>query len=484
MLKQSLQQKLQQKLSPQQIQLMKLLQVPTLELEARIKEELEANPALEEGRDEESQVDTADGLDDDRGETRDDFDFDAYLDDPTPGYRYAVNNHAEHEDRDTAFGAGETFSDRLSAQVGLQPVTDRQRMLAAFLIGNLDEAGYLRRDLYAISSDLAFGQGVEVTEEELEDILTIVQRLDPAGVGARDLRECLVLQLERKLELAGADGREGLALAKRILDEQFDAFTKKHYDKLVARLDVGEDALRSAMAEITRLNPKPGNSGADSSRPIQAVVPDFHVAVEGDELRLQINGRNAPELKVSNEYRDMMQGYAASKSPDRAQKEAITFVKRKVDAAKWFIDAIKQRQNTLRVTMQAILHLQEAYFLTGDETQLRPMILKDIADRINMDISTVSRVANSKYVQTPYGTFLLKSLFSESLTTESGEEVSTREVKKILEEAVDAEDKRKPLSDEKLMNVLQDKGYRIARRTVAKYREQLGIPVARLRKEL
>ena len=372
MLKQSLQQKLQQKLSPQQIQLMKLLQVPTLELEARIKEELEANPALEEGREEEQQVDSADGLDDDRGETREDFDFDAYLDDPTPGYRYAVNNHAEHEDRDTAFGAGETFSDRLAAQVGLQPVTDRQRMLAAFLIGNLDEAGYLRRDLYAISSDLAFGQGVEVAEEELEDILAIVQRLDPAGVGARDLRECLVLQLERKLELAGADGREGLALAKRILDEQFDAFTKKHYDKLVARLDVGEDALRSAMAEITRLNPKPGNSGADNARPIQAVVPDFHVAVEGDELRLQINGRNAPELKVSNEYRDMMQGYAASKSPDRTQKEAITFVKRKVDAAKWFIDAIKQRQNTLRVTMQAILQLQEAYFLTGDETQLQP----------------------------------------------------------------------------------------------------------------
>ena len=484
MLKQSLQQKLQQKLSPQQIQLMKLLQVPTLELEARIKEELEANPALEEGRDEEANVDSAEGLDDDRGETRDDFDFDAYLDDPTPGYKYAVNNHAEHEDRETAFGSGETFSERLTAQVGLRPVSDRQRMLATFLIGNLDEAGYLRRDLYAISSDLAFGQGVEVSEEELEAVLDIVHQLDPAGVGARDLRECLLLQIDRKLEAHDADGTPSLRLARRILEEQFDAFTKKHYDKLVARFEVGEDALRAAMAEITRLNPKPGNSGADNARPIQAVVPDFHVSVEGDELRLQINGRNAPELKVSQDYREMMQGYAAAKDPDRAQKEAITFVKRKVDAAKWFIDAIKQRQNTLRVTMQAILQIQEAYFLTGDETDLKPMILKDVAERINMDISTVSRVANSKYVQTPYGTFLLKSLFSESLTTESGEEVSTREVKKILEEAVEAEDKRKPLSDEKLMNVLQEKGYRIARRTVAKYREQLGIPVARLRKEL
>ncbi|MBL6645362.1 MAG: RNA polymerase factor sigma-54 [Flavobacteriales bacterium] len=484
MLKQSLQQKLQQKLSPQQIQLMKLLQVPTLELEARIKEELEANPALEEGRDEEANVDSADGLDDDRGETREDFDFDAYLDDPTPGYKYAVNNHAEHEDRETAFGAGETFSDRLIAQVGLRPVSDRQRMLATFLIGNLDEAGYLRRDLYAISSDLAFGQGVEVSEEELEAVLEMVHQLDPAGVGARDLRECLLLQIDRKLEGQDADGTPALRLARRILEEQFDAFTKKHYDKLVARFEVGEDALRAAVAEITRLNPKPGNSGSDNARPIQAVVPDFHVSVEGDELRLQINGRNAPELKVSQDYQEMMQGYAAAKDPDRAQKEAITFVKRKVDAAKWFIDAIKQRQNTLRVTMQAILQIQEAYFLTGDETDLKPMILKDVAERINMDISTVSRVANSKYVQTPYGTFLLKSLFSESLTTESGEEVSTREVKKILEEAVEAEDKRKPLSDEKLMNVLQEKGYRIARRTVAKYREQLGIPVARLRKEL
>jgi RNA polymerase sigma-54 factor len=482
MLKQSLQQKLQQKLSPQQIQLMKLLQVPTLELEARIKEELQANPALEEGRDEDEEFDKADGLDDDRGETRDDFDFDAYLDDPTPNYRYAVNNHREEEDRDLPFGAGETFAERLTAQMGLRPVTDRQRLLATFLIGNLDEAGYLRRDLYSITSDLAFGQGIEVEEEELEKVLDVVHQLDPAGVGARDLQECLLLQIERRLGVSSDDA--ALLLAKRILEEQFEAFTKKHYDKLISRFDIDEDELREAISEITRLNPKPGNSGSDASRPIQAVVPDFHVSAEGDELRLSINGRNAPELKVSHEYREMMAGYAAAKKHDRAQQEAITFVKRKVDAAKWFIDAINQRRNTLRVTMEAIMELQEAYFLSGDETDLKPMILKDIAERIGMDISTVSRVANSKYVQTPYGTFLLKTLFSESLATESGEEVSTREVKKILDDAVSEEDKRKPLSDEKLMIVLQEKGYKIARRTVAKYREQLGIPVARLRKEL
>lgn len=482
MLKQSLQQKLQQKLSPQQIQLMKLLQVPTLELEARIKEELEANPALEEGREEEDNFDQAEGLDDDRGETREDFDFDAYLDDPTPGYRYAVNNHREEEDRDLPFGAGETFAERLTGQMGLRPVTDRQRLLASFLIGNLDEAGYLRRDLYSISSDLAFGQGIEVDEAELESVLTMVQQLDPAGVGARHLQECLMLQLDRKRETASDD--PSLALAQRILSEQFDAFTKKHFDKLISRLEVEEGALREAMDEITRLNPKPGNSGSDASRPIQAVVPDFQVSVEGDELRLMIHGRNAPELRVSNDYREMMAGYAAAKNPDKAQKDALTFVKRKVDAAKWFIDAIKQRRNTLRITMEAILALQKDYFLTGDETELRPMILKDVAEKIGMDISTVSRVANSKYVQTPYGTFLLKTLFSESLSTDSGEEVSTREVKKILEDAVAEEDKKKPLSDEKLMAALQEKGYQIARRTVAKYREQLGIPVARLRKEL
>ena len=343
-------------------------------------------------------------------------DFDAYLDDPTPSYRYAVNNHGEDEDRDLPFGAGETFAERLTAQVGLRPVTDRQRLLASFLIGNPTRPAICAGTCIP-SRRTSLGQGIEV-EEELEAVLGIVQQLDPAGVGARDLQECLLLQLDRKLESAPEDGP--LRLAHRMLSEQFDAFTKKHYDKLISRLEVEEDMLKAAIEEITRLNPKPGNSGSDSSRPIQAVVPDFQVSVEGDALRLQINGRNAPELRVSNEYREMMAGYAAAKKPDRAQKEAITFVKRKVDAAKWFIDAINQRRNTLKITMEAIMEHQEAYFLTGDETELKPMILKDIAERIGMDISTVSRVANSKYVQTPYGTFLLKTLFSESLSRTAG----------------------------------------------------------------
>ena len=482
MLKQSLQQKLQQKLSPQQIQLMKLLQVPTLELEARIKEELEVNPALEEGREERDEFDRADGLDEDRGEVRDDFDFDAYLDDPTPSYRYAVNNHREDEDRDLPFGAGQTFAERLGAQIGLRPVTDRQRLLASFLIGNLDEAGYLRRDLYSISSDLAFGQGIEVEEAELEDVLDIVQELDPAGVGARDLQECLLLQVDRKLESSPAD--VPLLLARRMLAEQFDAFTKKHYDKLQTALDLTEDDLRAALEELTRLNPKPGNAGSESSRVVHHVIPDFLLSVDGEDIVLQLNGRNAPELRVSRTYRDMMDTYAQGGRQDKATKEALTFVKQKVDAAKWFVDAIAQRQKTLTQTMQAIVAHQRAYFLSGDEVDLKPMILKDIAERIGMDISTVSRVANSKYVQTPYGTLSLKSFFSEGISTDSGEEVSSREVKKILKDAISEEDKRKPLSDEKLGVLLNAKGYNIARRTVAKYREQLGIPVARLRKEL
>ncbi|MDG2425142.1 MAG: RNA polymerase factor sigma-54 [Flavobacteriales bacterium] len=479
MLKQSLQQKLQQKLSPQQIQLMKLLQVPTVELEARIKEELEANPALDEGRDEEDEYEQAEKGLDEGTETRDDFDYSAYLDDDTPQYKYSVNNHPEQQDRDIPFGAGETFVERLTSQLGLRKVTDRQRMLAEHLIGNLDESGYLRRDLYAVTNDLAFSQGIEASEEELEVVLAIIQDLEPPGIGARDLRECLLLQLRKR-----ENANPATDLAIRIIELQFDAFAKKHYKKLIERLDLDEDQLREAIAEITRLNPKPGNSSSGSSRAPQQVVADFSIAVGDDELRLEINGRNAPELKIRGEYRDLLAGYAASKTKDKSQRDALVFVKQKIDAAKWFIDAINQRRHTLTITMQAIMKLQRAYFLTGDETKLRPMILKDVAEIIGMDISTVSRVANSKYVQTPYGTFLLKTLFSESLSTDSGEEVSTREVKKILQGAIDAEDKGKPLTDEKLRNVLREKGYKIARRTVAKYREQLGRPVARLRKEI
>ena len=487
MLKQSLQQKLLQKLWPQQIQLMKLLQVPTLELEARIKQELEANPALEEGAEKEETLDDLDLQEQEQSEALDDFDFDEYLDDETPDYQLSIRNHgADVEDRDIPLGSGATFRELLSDQLGLLDVTDETRALAEHLIGHLDDDGYLRRDLDSIVNDLAFTQGVEVPRDLLEEALEVVQTLDPAGVGARDLRECLALQVARKQQDKSPEDprQEALGRAWALLQDHYDAFIKKHYDKLQTALDLTEDDLRAALEELTRLNPKPGNAGSESSRVVHHVIPDFLLSVDGEDIVLQLNGRNAPELRVSRTYRDMMDTYAQGGRQDKATKEALTFVKQKVDAAKWFVDAIAQRQKTLTQTMQAIVAHQRAYFLSGDEVDLRPMILKDIAERIGMDISTVSRVANSKYVQTPYGTLSLKSFFSEGISTDSGEEVSSREVKKILKDAISEEDKRKPLSDEKLGVLLNAKGYNIARRTVAKYREQLGIPVARLRKEL
>jgi RNA polymerase sigma-54 factor len=490
MLKQSLQQKLLQKLSPQQIQLMKLLQLPTTELEVRIKEELESNPALEEGAENDWDEDDL-APTEEQSEALDDFDFDDYLDDETPDYRLgARNQEADVEDKTIPFSGGTTFFERLHAQLGLLDVPEEARELADHIIGNLDEAGYLRRDLESIVNDLAFTEGKVVERTALEEALCVVQTLDPAGVGARDLKECLQLQLQRKFD---SEDRSTVKLSRRIsqrialeiLEFHFESFSKKHFERIQKKLDIDEEALKDALTEITQLNPKPGNSGAESSRgtAIQ-VVPDFLLSVEDNELRLQLNQRNAPELRISPMYKEMMETYASGAKTNSQQKDALTFVKQKIDSAKWFVDAIRQRQLTLTLTMQAIMDHQHDYFLSGDETDLRPMILKDIADVVQMDISTVSRVANSKYVQTPYGTFLLKSFFSESLTTETGEEVSSREVKKILQEAIEGEDKRKPLSDEKLGQVLNAKGYNIARRTVAKYREQLGIPVARLRKEL
>ena len=490
MLKQSLQQKLLQKLSPQQIQLMKLLQLPTTELEVRIKEELEANPALEEGA--ENEWDEDDLVpSEEQSEALDDFDFDDYLDDETPDYRLSARNQgADVEDKTIPLSGGSTFFERLHAQLGLLDAPDTSRELADHIIGNLDEAGYLRRDLESIVNDLAFTEGKVVERAALEEALTLVQTLDPAGVGARELKECLQLQLQRKFEsedrsTSKLSRRISQRIALEILEFHFESFSKKHFERIQKKLDIDEEALKDALAEITQLNPKPGNSGAESSRgtAIQ-VVPDFLLSVENNELRLQLNQRNAPELRISPMYKEMIDTYASGAKTNSQQKEALTFVKQKIDSAKWFVDAIRQRQLTLTLTMQAIVDHQHDYFMSGDETDLRPMILKDIADVVQMDISTVSRVANSKYVQTPYGTFLLKSFFSESLTTETGEEVSSREVKKILQEAIEGEDKRKPLSDEKLGQVLNGKGYNIARRTVAKYREQLGIPVARLRKEL
>lgn len=488
MLKQSLQQKLLARLSPQQIQLIKLLQVPTMELEARIKEELEANPALEEGSEQEEEVQEFEEVE--TSEALEEFNFDEYLDDETPDYKLSASNRsADDEERSVPFASGSTFQELLIGQLGMLDIDEEDRNWAELLIGYLDESGYLRRDLESIVNDLAFTQGVDVERAVLERALANVQELDPAGVGARDLQECLLLQMRRKFgENEGATLSRSLAqrLAIEILEKHFERFSKKHYDRIRKSLDIDEDTLRDALAEITRLNPKPGNSGGDSARAtgVQHVVPDFILSVEDDEVRLQLNQRNAPELRISPQYREMMQTYASGAKQDAAQREALAFVKQKVDAARWFVEAIQQRHRTLDLTMRAIVEYQHEYFISGDDADLKPMILKDIADRIGMDISTVSRVANSKYVQTPYGTFLLKSFFSEALTTETGEEVSSREVKKILEEAIGAEDKRKPLTDEKLGKLLNDKGYNIARRTVAKYREQLGIPVARLRKEL
>jgi RNA polymerase sigma-54 factor len=485
MLKQTLQQKLQVKLSPQQIQLMKMLQIPTMELDQRIKEEMEINPALEEGNDldeqsedqqEENQEEDAEteNQDDDTIDLSDYFD-----DDDTPDYKLKVNNHsADDEERDTPLGAGRTFQDLLFAQLGMTELDEDQRLLAEYLIGNLDENGYLRRELAAVANDLAFSMNISATVADLEEVLQVIQELDPPGVGARDLRECLLIQV-RRAEVRNAD----TVMAERVLLKYFEEFTKKHYEKIAKRLDIEEDELKPAIDLILHLNPKPGNSMLEATRTVQHVVPDFLLAVEDDELKLTLNSRNAPELRISREYREMMQHYAKSKVKDAKEKEALLFVKQKIDSAKWFIDAIKQRNDTLLYCMEAIVGYQKEFFLSGDETKLKPMILKDIADIVNMDISTISRVANSKHIQTPYGTYLLKYFFSESLSTDDGEEVSSREVKQILKDAIEGEPKRKPLTDEKLMKILNDKGYNIARRTVAKYREQLGIPVARLRKE-
>lgn len=482
MLKQTLQQKLLQKLSPQQIQLMKLLQVPTVELEQRIKEELEANPALEEGREDEYADDQGDDSEygEELSESREEFDINDYLDDDTPDYKYSTGGSGSDEERDMPMGQSRTFREHLQTQMGLRKLDNLQEVIAENLIGNLDDSGYLRREVRSIVNDMAFTQNIMVDQEQVEAVLSIIQDLDPPGVGARDLQECLLLQLQRKPHQEDPS----LRLATEVIRDYFEEFTRKHYEQIIKKAGIEENELRDAMAEILRLNPKPGNSMQESTKTIQHVVPDFIVAVEEGEIKLELNQRNAPDLRVSNQYKEMLRSYAEGAAADKQQKDAILFVKQKIDSAKWFIDAIIQRQQTLMLTMQAILVFQEAYFLTGDETKLKPMILKDIAEMVNMDISTISRVANSKYVQTPYGTFLLKTFFSESLTTNTGEDVSTREVKKILQDAIESEDKRKPLTDDKLTTLLKEKGYNIARRTVAKYREQLNIPVARLRKEL
>ena len=479
MLKQTLQQRLLQKLSPQQIQLMKMLQLPTLELEQRIKEELEENPALDEGEELSNAEKEEDFIKDEITDqnSRDEFDFNEYINDETPSYKLQSNNLSNTEQKQSPYSLGASFTERLLTQIGLRIKDEKQQLIAKYIIGNLDDSGYLRRELFNIVDDLAFSQNIITSEEELLKALKEVQNLEPAGVGARDLKECLLIQLRKKTRTIP------IKTAEVILEKCFDQFTKKHYSKIAKKLDIDDNAIKNAFSEIVKLNPKPGNSLVESSKSIQHIIPDFIINDDNGKLILELNQRNAPPLKVSPSYIEMIKGYEEGAKTQR-DKEAILFVKQKVDSAKWFIDAIKQRQNTLMVTMKAILNFQEKFFLTGDETQLKPMILKDIAEMVNMDISTISRVANSKHVSTPYGTFLLKYFFSESLSTESGEEVSTRQVKSILKEAINDEDKRTPLTDEKLMNVLKLKGYKIARRTVAKYREQMNIPVARLRKQL
>ena len=448
-----------------------------MELEQRIKQEIEENPALEEGKDKEDE----DEFDNDEyeEEVEEDFNIEDYLSDDAD-YKTQINNKGKDDDEKAIPLSGDqSFQERLTKQLQLLFLDDNQYMIADTIIGNLDESGYLNREIEAIVDDLAFSANISVTEEEVEEILLRIQELDPAGVGARDLRECLLIQMERK-----QDGDITKFTAKKILQDYFEEFTKKHYKKIVKKLEITEEDLKEAIDEIVKLNPKPGGSMKESSQNFQQVIPDFTVYENEGRLQLTIHGRNAPELKVSKDYKQMLQGYSEGAKTSKKDKEALTFVKQKLDSAKWFIDAIKQRQNTLLLTMNAIMEYQKDYFLSGDETRLRPMILKDIAEIVDLDISTISRVANSKYVQTDQGVFALKYFFSESLSTDSGEEVSTREVKKILSEAIDNEPKRKPLTDEKLTLVLKEKGYNIARRTVAKYREQLNIPVARLRKEL
>lgn len=487
MLTQKLQQKLLQKLSPQQILLMKLLQIPSIALEQRIKQEIEENPALEDAADPEMSTDAEeipndtepDPLDELERE-RDDFDITDYLDDDDiPAYRMHSNNSsADDEHREMPYASGISFHESLLSQLGLRRLTENQNLIAMYIIGNLDDSGYLNRTLSAMVDDLAFTQNISTTVEELNEMLKVVQELDPPGIGARDLRECLLIQLKRQ------DPTPAVSLAAHLVDRYFDELTKKHYDKISKKAKVTEDMLRDAISEILKLNPKPGNSMGETSRPNHYIMPDFFVYNKDGELELQVNSRNTPELRLSRTYVEMLETYAESKSKSRSQKDAVMFIKQKIDSAKWFIDAIKQRQNTLFITMSAIMVYQREFFMTGDETKLRPMILKDIAEVVGLDISTISRVANSKYVQTPFGTYLLKTFFSESMQTDTGEEVSTREIKKILSDCIEAEEKGKPLTDEQLTDILKEKGYNIARRTVAKYREQLNIPVARLRKEL
>ncbi len=486
MLKQSLNLKLQQKLSPQQIQLMKLIQLPTLAFEQRVQQEIEENIALEAGKEDPEKDELYEQEDEFQDkeyeeEVKEDFDIDDYLpDDDIPAYQTKSQNYsADDEEKSIPHAAGKSFHQHLISQLNTFDLDELEYEIAMFLVGSIDESGYIRQPVEEIVDDLAFTMNIMTDEETVERILKeVIHKLDPTGVGARDLKECLLIQLKRKKSTPARQ------LAIEILEKHFDAFVKKHYEKLMSKLDVDENKLKEAVSEIEKLNPKPGGSYAGSSNRVEQIVPDFTIRIVDGELELSLNSRNEPEMHISPVYSEMLKGYKESKNKSKSQKEATRFIKQKLDAAKWFIDAVKQRRNTLLATMESIMRFQKEYFLTGDITKLKPMILKDIADDVGLDVSTVSRVANSKYVQTPYGTKLIKEFFSESMKNAQGEDVSTKEIKSILQQVIDEEDKKKPLTDDKLAAILKERGYPIARRTVAKYREQLDIPVARLRKKL
>jgi len=484
MLSQKLQQKLLQKLSPQQIQLIKLLEVPTMQLDQRIKKEMEENPTLEEGSDFDEIENQEERIEEDGdGDKEDEFSLEDYLnEEDTPSYKLTERNYSKDDKKeDIPYSGGITFHEHLQSQIAMQMISEREKLLIEYMIGNIDDDGYLRRDLDAIVDDLALSQNISTSYEELRNALEIIHRFDPIGVGARDLQECLILQIRAKNQEMPV-----VKVAYNILRHHFEEFTKKHYDKIIKRLDIKEDDLRDAIEEIVKLNPKPGGSvSTGQSKGMQYIMPDFILEIVDGDLQLRLNQRNVPELRLNSTYKNMLEGYQANrKNQTRKDKEALTYVKQKIDSAKWFIDAIKQRQATLLGTMNEIIQYQSEYFIDGDEIKLRPMILKDIAERTGLDISTISRVANSKYIQTHFGIFPLKYFFSEGMPTDSGEEVSTREIKKILKQFIENESKKKPLTDDKLALILKENGYQIARRTVAKYREQLDIPVARLRKEV
>ena len=481
MLNQKLQLKLSQKLSPQQIQLMKLIQLSTLEFEQRLSREIEENPALDTA-DESQEIDNDFEYNEDsekQEKSDDEIDISEYLsDDDIPDYNLKSNNYSEENERAIPYAAGTSFNQFLKNQLHSFSFNNEDLEIAEFILGSLDQFGYLRRDLIDISDDLAFTLGINADENKIQKILDKIYLLDPAGIGAKNLQECLYLQLKRKKTT------KNISNAVKIIKDLFDEFSKRHFDKIKAKLNISDEDLRESISEIEKLNPKPGGAYNENTKMNSSIVPDFTVEVIDGNVKLKLNSRNAPDLYVSEEYKNMLSGYSESKEKTKSQKDAVMFIKQKLDSAKWFIEAIKQRNQTLIMTMSAIVDFQKEYFITGDEKKLKPMILKDIAEEITMDISTISRVANSKYVDTPYGTKLIKSFFSEGIKNSKGEDISTIEVKKTLESIIESEDKKKPLTDDQLTKLLNKEGYPIARRTVAKYREMIGAPVARLRRKL